>query len=920
MIIHTNQISLTLPDAETAKKADVSVLYAKDGSVSHIYEGVTMEGPVQEKAGKGIGVYTEAEAKQLHIEETELPEDGNMSPADFISQCMTGEDAGDLSEEQTPLEEYTSSQLDRAIHRIKEERQERRGAVEDYVSREREQVETIEEAAIRNMVESGEISSLLLEPMKQSDLPMTPDNAMRLSRAMEMVAEIGSFTEASMKFFVANELTITPENISGSQYSMQGKLEEESVMADFSQVEQQVIELLSKDGVVPDEETMATAKWLYENNLPVTEETVCITKQLDKLKQTEEATICERIIDQMAEGICPEKANLMKWSVAEAITARRQLEEARLTMSIEALRSMSAQGVEPDILHLEEVVANLRLQEQQAKEAMLQETGLPVTKENADTMYNTLQAAKEVLSAPVEFLGFGKEQSVADTLRGLSEQAVIFTEQFDKAERGYEAVGTEVRRDLGDSLQKAFHNVDNILEDIGIEKNAANQRAVRSLAYNQMPLTEENIVSMKEYDKRITSLMKDMQPPVVAELIRRGINPLTVSLEELGESVAEIQQEVGTEDISFSRYLWKLEHQKAITSEEKESMIGIYRLFDKIEKSDGAAAGLLLKEGRELSLEALLSAVRTRRDAGIDVQVKDDFGSLEKLLTTKSSISQQIQTAYNKSQAKEFKQELSELSPKEENEYYGEIVKEIKETVSVSNERLQEFLTRLELPDTMANLQMAQAFLRKGGKNPFFSADAGEGEEILEAFEEPDKLEAVYERLEEKTEEKLAKMKEADDISYDSFRTMLMMGHHISFFGRMREYQMYEVPIVTEQGMATCRVTIQSGTVSDKGMVEIGINSPEFGNIQASFKVKGHHVKGFVTIENEERVATCQTVMRKFEKDLEENGFTMDSGSLIVGNRDSLHVGDRAEGTKNKDLYKIAKLFIVSVNRKDDEE
>lgn len=58
-------------------------------------------------------------------------------------------------------------------------------------------------------------------------------------------------------------------------------------------------------------------------------------------------------------------------------------------------------------------------------------------------------------------------------------------------------------------------------------------------------------------------------------------------------------------------------------------MIGIYRLIDKVEKSDGAVIGQLVKEGRELTFSSLLSAVRTRRAEGKEFTIDDDFGSLE---------------------------------------------------------------------------------------------------------------------------------------------------------------------------------------------------------------------------------------------------------------------------------------------------
>ncbi len=40
---------------------------------------------------------------------------------------------------------------------------------------------------------------------------------------------------------------------------------------------------------------------------------------------------------------------------------------------------------------------------------------------------------------------------------------------------------TAPRKDMGDSIQKAFRNVDDILEDLGLETNDSNRRAVRIL-------------------------------------------------------------------------------------------------------------------------------------------------------------------------------------------------------------------------------------------------------------------------------------------------------------------------------------------------------------------------------------------------------------------------------------------------------
>ena len=941
MVISTNRISLTFEDTEKMDKIGVSVPDAKEGGISRISQGATMDCTVQE-AGKDHFVYTEAEARQLHTDGGVWIDDSQMSPADFISRCVTGEDAKALSEEQTPLEEYTSSQLDRAVTRVKEERRNKQEAVEQQVSRQREEAEAIRQTAVK-LAADGQVSPQILDQMIDSSLPVTPENVARLSHAVDMAAEIGSFTEASMKFFIDSELTITPENISSSctqGAQTQGNKEQKD---DFSLIESQVQDLVVEDGMEPDEETMKTAQWLYDNDLPVTTENIRIYRQIEELKNVEPEVLTARITDQMAEGVLPEKANLVKISVAEAITARRQLEETRLTMTVDALRNMSAKGIDLDISNLENIVNELRRQEQQAKESLLQETGLPVTEDNARIMGDTLEAARNVLAAPVEFLGRVLETREENTLASLSEQAKAFAVEFQRVEENYEAVGTEVRRDLGDSMTKAFANVDDILKDIGLDVTGRNQRAVRALAYNQMPLTEENIVRLKEYDCRVTTLMQDLKPQVVAELIRREVNPLEVSFDELSEQVKTIQAEMEIEDLSFRKYLWKMDHNKAITPEERESMIGVYRLLHQIEKNDGAAVAQVMKEGRELSLSSLLSAVRTRRDAGLDVQIDDEFGGLGEVVPSGNSISDQIGAAYEQSLAGELRRNLSpellhrfmeqdsdpsmeqllascqEEGTTEDTAYYEQRAGELRLMAAQSEQKVLNFLASLDIPETMANIQMVQAHLRPGEKFWHKLWKKEESETVLESLEEPEKLPSVLEEIEESHQKELAREEQSVDINYESLHIQSLLKHSISFHGKMRDYQIFEIPVFTEKGITNCNITIRDGSDGEKGSIEIAMEVEEFGKIQATFRVKENRVNSFVTVEQEESLSLCRERMNKFEKEVEENGFTMDGGSLVTGSRTSLHVGNKEKGAKNRDLYRIAKMFVVSMNRKDDE-
>lgn len=972
MVIQNNKISPTLNGTDQSNKAGVPVPNARDGRVSQDVWETTMDCTVPGMTGSST-VYTETQAKQVQNKTVEATADSGMSPSDFISRCMTGEDAMDLSDEETPLEEYTSSQLERAVSRVKEQRSEKRQAVSDQVDQERQEEKERQDAAFQNAAESG-VPDSILKKLQESGLPLSSDNIARLTHAVSLTAQRFQLTPASMEFFVRSQFQVTPENISGSVYGSRAgrQATHADTMSDgqgFEQVREQVTEILEKNGISVTDSSMETARWLYENELPVTAENVRICQQLAELKEMDDDILLGRIVDSIVDGVSAENADLTRPSREEAsrairqfaetedevlrqtytteadfIRARRQLEEVRLSMTIEAARAMSAKGIELDVSSLEKIVEELRVKEQEAKESLLMETGLPVTEGNAAKMTDAVEAARNVLTAPASILGAAIEAGDDLTLTELSDIATGQKEQFARMAQTYEAVGTEVRRDLGDSLKKAFGNIDDILKELGMETTGMNQRAVRILAYNQMELTQANIEQMKAYDAKVTALMQNLKPPVVAELIRREIDPLDCSLDELAASVDEIRDEIGYEDISFRRFLWKMDHQGEMTQEERQSMIGIYRLLDKIDKSDGAVIGQVIREGRELSLAALLSATRTRKAEGMDISVDEEFGGLEETVRNGIQIDQQIRAAYGASLAEKLRQNLSprilreagetglELSmeellerclaqgetEEERKAYYQEMADRVTGAMEDPEGQWQQFLEALSMPDSVSNRMLAAEYLSNGFLEYGKLWKRRESEDLMEAFDDPEELENIYGELDEIHQNDLAGKRESDDITYSDAVSLAKMAGGISFYQNLRRQQIYEVPIVTEQGVTACHVTLQSNS-GKKGIVEISLDSEDLGRVQATFRVNGNRVRGFVTAEKTDCMTVCQEILSGFEKDLEENGFTMESESLIQGSRRSLHklqegAADRAAGTKNKDLYQVAKCFLVNVN------
>ncbi len=962
MIISANKISIDFKDTEYGKDPGVSVQNAREGSVSDVGTVYTKDCTVQKDVGKGI-VYTDTGNEQSEENITKMIEAGRFDPADFISWSMTGEDAADIEDEGSLLEQYEAGTLERAIERVKSQRRQKEDSLDEQTEKSRETKEFYDEME-RRIQEAAQLAL----------------NVPGISEAAaKYLLESGHSQEMDVNGTPDAFLTVSNLRNSGAA----GNAAYIECKADFEEVRAQAESIIAESGAEVNEETIQAAKWLYQHDVPLTARNIGRFLQLEQLKEAAPETLEERITDEVRDGVLPEEADLTHISRAEAevrlkeltqtddeilrrafpentsfISAKRQLEEIRLTMTIDAARVMENKGIHLDVTNLVQIVDELRAMERKASEEWLREAGVPTEAANVEQMSQTLRAREDIMAAPAAVLGQTIAQADTMTLQETAAAGNLLRSQMEAASESYEAVGTEVRRDLGDNIHKAFSNVDDILKDLGLEPTAVNERAVRILAYNRMALTAENIQSMKEYDSRVTTLMNNLKPAVVAELIRRRENPLEMNLTELSEKVQDISDEIVQEDISFRKYLWKLDHSGSITPEERKSMIGIYRLLDKVEKSDGAVIGQVIKDGRELSFSSLLSAVRTRKAEGLDQTVDDDFGGLEQIISGRETISDQISAAFGGSMASDgtvayggrvVSRLQKELAPAvlrnrddlmdaplesildecqgdaeaqmQESRYYEEMAEDIRRIAAEGDSQLMEWLKSLELPDSMANIHLMKAYVENGGGEFIKRYTPEESEEILEHFDDAGELEEIFEKAEERIETELSEQKKNIELDYNGIQDIVRMANSVSFYRQLRNYSKYEVPIYTEDGdVVACSVTLRSGGEKEKGTVDISLDFPGTGALQATFKVAGDRVSGFITSEGQAALEFSRQLMDVMEKDLEMDGFTMEREDFARGRRNSFHFGDKAtETTDNQSLYQVAKRFIQIVKRKENE-
>ncbi|MBQ6537791.1 MAG: hypothetical protein IJL75_02680 [Eubacterium sp.] len=935
------------------------------------------------------GTYAEEMERQSAIKEIKSDLDV-IDPANFISQCMTGKDAHDLDEESTPLEEYTSTQLDRAIVRVRQQRQDNAQSAQAEADRQREVEEQIREKA-EEIAADARIASAAKKAFASSELPITENNITDFTSAANKALGVLDFDDASLRYMVTNHDKVTPSSVRESLYGsgsvIMGKDKAYEAASDlglaifeeradgFDEVVGQIEERLTTAGVAADEESLATARWLYQNDLPVTPENIVDTETIKSLRDMDTETLLARIVSEMEDGVFAEDADLSHMSREEVkelvenlvktddatlkkayptesslATARRQMEEIRLTMTISSAREMTKLGVQIDIENLEKMVDELKNIEANTKNKYISETSLEINDKNINLISQTEDARQTVLASPVELLSMTFEKRAEISLMQLSSEGkslaagyadgtgIIQKDVFKALENTYEAVGTQVRGDLGDSIKKAFGNMGPMLAELGLPDTKANERAVRILGYNKMDINIESVMEIKIFDNQVNNCMKAMRPQVVQKMVEEGINPLELSLSQLEREVNRINAEVSDEDVAFSKFLWKLDKQGEISAEERESMIGIYRLLDKIEKSDGAVIGQLVNEGRDLSMKNMLEAIRTRKHGSVDAKVDDENGAVTVKERSGKAIDEQIMTAFIATEATRLKDVLSpkalntfmdelndasfedlegfmEQAAETEEEmapYYDEIAESTRAAIEETEKTVMTFLNELDLPKTIKNMISATDYMKAAMRTAELW-DEDDTDEVTEAFDDPDKLDEVYDNIEKTHLERLENIRESDDISFDRIKEAARMAGHISFYQAARRHQMYEVPVMTDHGVIGCNITIRDGEGTQKGTVDISLDSDELGAVRASFKLKGTKVDGFVTVEKNESIEYCAQVLEGFEKDLGEYGFTMEGNSLIAGSRNSLQAGKDPQGAKNADLYRIAKCFLKNV-------
>jgi len=911
----------------------------------------------------------------------------------------------------------------------------------------------ISKEAIEKVAGSSQLAMEISKKLLESNLPNSEDNIEDIKEALNLANQLQSISDGAAKYLINNGLAPTIENIYKAEFSGlnsaggtygagffsegTGYVGKTSDDFNWDSLRESMSKVIESANLFVDEETLSDAKWLMENHIPLTKDTLA---QYETLKSVTLPLSQDDMLDQIMQAIQEGKkpvqalatnapsfaeraqeayqviqetttqdiknviANELPVTISNLkdvqqkqtedrsvevntgelevnddnityITARRQLEEVRLQMTVEANYRLLKQGISIETRNLQALITDLKNAEDVYYKQLLDSSDIEASTQNISTLKDITTKLSEIRYVPSDVIGRVVSGETPNSIQGIHKSGSELKSTYDAANQSYEALMTKPRSDMGDHIVKAFQNVDDILIDLGLEITKSNQRAVRILGYNNMEINQDNINAVKVADAAVNQTISVLTPKVVLNMIREGINPLDTNVIELNAQIKDMKNYLGEDNTQekYSEFLWRLEKNSEISSQERDAFVGMYRLLNNVEKTDGQVIGALVNQNADITLNNLLTGVRTIKNKGLDIKVDDSFGELESLHFSTTSISEQLnssfhsQTSSGQEQANDQSSEtqyynnllekaLREISPDKLEQVFenGEIkdmslekfVDELtnaKENKLMTEEYYKEqqvviqkasqveksvinMLSDFRQPVTIHNILAADTLMNKRGSMFQKLSEQSEGnDELSEAFtqitdalESKEEMQEAYEKLEKVTISSLNEKVKGNDATSIDLKELKLLRNEIKLTTRLSKEEKYEIPIQIGEEITSINLTVIRGTQS--GKVSITMENETIGKAAAEFVLKDKEAYGYVASDNQKGLNILKNNGEVMKRQLEESGILLGKLDFITSkNLDINQIKNEVEPsgmeseTNTKDLYCLAKAFVISV-------
>lgn len=820
---------------------------------------------------------------------------------------LSGADAVKLDEDGFNLTDATPDDMVNIVEKIKIELAMHS---DDYVN----YGTAVSKDKIESVTGSAAMAASIESRMQGADIAVNDESVAEVKGTLEKSKELKPLSENTKNYMVANRIEPSIAGIYQAQAATSSSISADGVTigkcadaisdADFEALRPGIEKIIASAGLEVNDKTLADARAFIDAQIPVTKENLEYKAQLDSIDidmiQADSEELLNKIFDNMKLGGKAENTLVTGSPVDDIRTALDTINRAEYsdvanvvskgeTFTIASLKlEMDARSFRIEYSAATVSTGNSEVRNQASD-----------VQQAADKAYDTLVTARVLMSAnasiylvknnisilttPIDELNsmlMEYEQAdemyeeaqiaytdVLEARKTLNEivrnPARVFASMFDKMNETYEAVGTQIRGDLGDSLKKAVQgSADDIIRELGLEGTDEDKEAIKVLAANNMDMTKENVEIVKSVNAMINNLIKNMKPETVLNMIKDGVNPMNASIEEVNEYLTEANDKASKDnEEKFSKFLYKLDRTNGITKEQRKQFIGIYQMMNIFTRDAGVAAGALIKQGAEVTMNNLMTAYNSRKHYDMDAVIDENTGMAEVsgianyysalfmanggLVTPNTLKNVDNSSGIGEQSVEMFIEQLEDnYDAAAEEQYYEEYLKEQQAAVQAGADILRQ-IRNADTEINSGNIQAVKAFLESGQFPDIRGVKTTRdyARDSIEKIGHKEKLSLMYEEMKDETEEELQEVlsKAGDldtqiDVNYEGFLDLRLKDRTIGYIKNLALRHDYRIPYITDSGSTGMLKLTLVQDDDNKGRISVNMLSSVLGKVSVEAK------------------------------------------------------------------------------------
>ena len=820
---------------------------------------------------------------------------------------LSGADAAKLDEDGFNLTDATPDDMVNIIEKIKIELAMHS---DDYVN----YGTAVSKDKIESVTGSAATAASVESRMQGADIAVNDESVAEVKSTLEKSGELKPLSENTKNYMVANDIEPSIAGIYQAQAATSSSISADGVTigryanaisdADFEALRPGIEKIIASAGLEVNDKTLADARAFIDAQIPVTKENLEYKAQLDAIDiekiQADPDEMLNKILDNMKLGGKAENTLVTGSPIDDIRTALDTINRAEyadaanvvskgetftiasLKLEIDA-RSFSIEYSAASVSTGNSEVRNQASDVQQAAEKaydtlvtarvlMSANASVYLVKNNISILTTPIDELNSMLMEYEQADGMYEEAQIAYTdvleaRKTLNEivrnPARVFASMFDKMNETYEAVGTQIRGDLGDSLKKAVQgSADDIIKELGLEGTDEDKEAIKVLAANNMDMTKENVETVKSVNAMINNLIKNMKPETVLNMIKDGINPMNASIEEVNEYLTAANDKASKDnEEKFSKFLYKLDRTNGITKEQRKQFIGIYQMMNIFTRDAGVAAGALIKQGAEVTMNNLMTAYNSRKHYDMDAVIDENTGMAEVsgianyysalfmanggLVTPNTLKNVDNSSGIGEQSVEMFIEQLEDnYDAAAEEQYNEEYLKEQQAAVQAGADILRQ-IRNADIEINSGNIQAVKAFLESGQFPDIrgIKTTRDYARDSIEKIGHKEKLSLMYEEMKDETEEELQEVlsKAGDldtqiDVNYEEFLDLRLKDRTIGYIKNLALRHDYRIPYITDSGSTGMLKLTLVQDDDNKGRISVNMLSSVLGKVSVEAK------------------------------------------------------------------------------------